>query len=115
MRITIVIDDADAAAATETAQTISRAFVRAGSGEPTSASGTAHPSTPPGPVVDVDAGPAPHVEVSPPSPSGSTPGSTSGSGSGSGSSGNGSQPATPDPSARPAGESAGAAPELGGG
>ena len=113
MRITIVIDDADATAATEAAQTISRAFVRGVSSE-SPAGGTANPTAAVAPTVDVDVGPAPRFDVSGPSPSGSTSGPDSDPGSVS--TGDGSRPATPDrPAGDTAGESVGAAPELGGG
>lgn len=115
MKITIVIDDADPAATTEAARTIGRAFVGTGSTESVSSVDADGPEATPRPAIDENAGAAPRVDVGAPS---STE-STSGSGSESGAAGNGSQPAGPNPPARPAGdpagESAGPAPELGGG
>lgn len=119
MKITIVIDDPDPTAATEAARTISRAFVRTGSTESVSGVDADGPAVAAAPALDVDAGPAPRFDVAGPSSSGSTsdPGSQSG-GNGSTPSSPPPRPAMPNPSRPPGGpvdESAGAAPEHGGG
>ncbi len=106
MRITIVIDDADAAAATEAAQAISRAFVRSGgAGTPADGAAVDAPSSDAG-ATNVGEAPRFDFRGSAPSPAPS---------------GNGSNPApAPSPSpapspADPEGESAGAAPDIAGG
>ncbi len=116
MRITIVIDDADVTAATEAAQTISRAFVRTGVSGSVSSADDVRPVVSDIPLgADADVGAAPRFGVGGPP----APGSPSDSGD------NGSMPATPSrpnmpnppprPVDDPADESVGAAPELGGG